>query len=71
VIYLKWGRIVLGISIVLSEVMSYYQILQIHPQATQQEIKQSYRRLAKLFHPDTRTPSANKNKIIVFILLQN
>jgi len=44
--------------------MSYYQILQIHPQATQQEIKQSYRRLAKLFHPDTRTPSANKNKII-------
>lgn len=54
----------MGISTVLSAVMSYYQILQIHPQATQQEIKQSYRRLAKLFHPDTHAPSANNNKII-------
>ena len=44
--------------------MSYYQILQVHPQATQQEIKQSYRRLVKLFHPDAQTPSSNKNKII-------
>ncbi len=46
------------------EVMSYYQTLQVHPQATQQEIKKSYRRLVKLFHPDTQTPSANNNKII-------
>ena len=44
--------------------MSYYKTLQVHPQATQQEIKQSYRRLVKLFHPDTQAPSANKNKII-------
>ena len=44
--------------------MSYYQTLQVHSQATQQEIKQSYRRLVKLFHPDTRSASANNNKII-------
>ncbi|ELS02987.1 DnaJ-class molecular chaperone with C-terminal Zn finger domain [Xenococcus sp. PCC 7305] len=44
--------------------MSYYQVLQVHSQATQQEIKQSYRRLAKLFHPDTQTSSANNQKII-------
>lgn len=45
-------------------VMSYYQTLQVHPQATQQEIKRSYRRLVKLFHPDTRSSTANNNKIV-------
>ncbi len=44
--------------------MSYSQTLQVHPQATQQEIKRSYRRLVKLFHPETQAPSANNNKII-------
>lgn len=30
----------------------YYQILQIPPDASQQEIKQAYRRMAKVYHPD-------------------
>ena len=33
--------------------MNYYQTLQVNSQATQQEIKQAYRRLAKQFHPDS------------------
>ena len=43
--------------------MNYYQVLQVSPQATQQEIKQSYRRLAKQFHPDSQK-SPNSDKII-------
>ncbi|MEM7760024.1 MAG: DnaJ domain-containing protein, partial [Cyanobacteria bacterium P01_A01_bin.40] len=34
--------------------MNHYQVLQVSSQATQQEIKQSYRRLAKKFHPDSQ-----------------
>ena len=34
--------------------MNHYQTLQVHPQASQQEIKQAYRRLAKKFHPDSQ-----------------
>jgi molecular chaperone DnaJ len=30
----------------------HYQVLQVRPNATQAEIKQAYRRLAKLLHPD-------------------
>lgn len=30
----------------------YYRILQITPDATQEEIKRAYRRLAKVYHPD-------------------
>ena len=43
--------------------MNHYQILQVNPQATKQEIKQSYRRLAKQFHPDSQKNS-NCDKII-------
>ena len=43
--------------------MNYYQVLQVNPQATQQEIKQSYRRLAKQFHPDSQK-SQNTDRII-------
>ena len=43
--------------------MNHYQILQVDPKATQQEIKQSYRRLAKQFHPDSQKHS-NCDKII-------
>ena len=43
--------------------MNHYQILQVNPKATQQEIKQSYRRLAKQFHPDSQKNS-NCDKII-------
>ncbi len=34
--------------------MNYYEILEVCPIATPQEIKQSYRRLAKQFHPDSQ-----------------
>jgi molecular chaperone DnaJ len=34
----------------------HYQTLEIHPDATQAEIKQAYRRLAKQFHPDLAHP---------------
>ncbi len=44
--------------------MNHYQILQVSPQATQQEIKQSYRRLAKQFHPDSQTKTQNSDRII-------
>lgn len=30
----------------------YYKILELSPQATQQEVKQAYRRLVKAYHPD-------------------
>jgi molecular chaperone DnaJ len=44
--------------------VNYYQTLEVHSQATQQEIKQAYRRLVKLFHPDTQTETADRDKII-------
>ncbi|MEQ8962321.1 MAG: DnaJ domain-containing protein, partial [Coleofasciculus sp. C2-GNP5-27] len=43
---------------------NHYQTLDIHPQATTQEIKQAYRRLAKRFHPDSQTETTNSEKII-------
>ncbi|MGB5713682.1 MAG: J domain-containing protein [Waterburya sp.] len=44
--------------------MNHYQILQVSPQASQKEIKQSYRRLAKQFHPDSQTGTQNSDRII-------
>ena len=44
--------------------MNYYQVLQVNPRSTQQEIKQSYRRLAKQFHPDSQPKLQNPEKII-------
>ncbi len=32
--------------------MKYYQVLEINPSASQEEIKQNFRRLSKLYHPD-------------------
>ncbi len=43
---------------------NYYKILDITPTATQGEIKQAYRRLVKLFHPDTNTDIADHESII-------
>lgn len=43
---------------------NHYQTLDIHPQATAQEIKQAYRRLAKRFHPDSQTETSNVEKIV-------
>lgn len=45
--------------------MNYYQILQVNQQATPQEIKQAYRRLAKEFHPDTQTDNSNHEQIVL------
>jgi molecular chaperone DnaJ len=43
---------------------NYYQTLEITPEATQQEIKQAYRRLAKNFHPDLNNDRLDNKKII-------
>jgi molecular chaperone DnaJ len=43
---------------------NYYETLQVNSQATHQEIKQAYRRLAKLFHPDTQTGTVDSEKIV-------
>jgi molecular chaperone DnaJ len=44
--------------------MNYYEILEVCSTATQKEIKQSYRRLVKQFHPDSHHHSANHDSII-------
>ncbi|MCC0176366.1 DnaJ domain-containing protein [Waterburya agarophytonicola K14] len=44
--------------------MNHYQTLQVNSQATQQEIKQAYRRLAKQFHPDSQRETKNCDRII-------
>lgn len=41
----------------------HYKTLNISPTATQAEVKQAYRRLAKLFHPDTNQQTSNHEKI--------
>ena len=43
---------------------NHYQILQVDSQASQQEIKQAYRRLAKQFHPDRQQKNKNCDRII-------
>jgi molecular chaperone DnaJ len=42
---------------------THYQTLEIASDATQTEIKQAYRRLAKQFHPDTNQDTASHDKI--------
>ncbi len=43
---------------------THYQVLQISTRATADEIKQSYRQLAKKFHPDVNGGQANADLII-------
>ena len=43
--------------------MNYYRTLQVAESATQAEIKQAYRQLAKQFHPDSQTASAGHEQI--------
>lgn len=43
---------------------NHYDTLQINQQATQAEIKQSYRRLAKIYHPDSQQESVDREKIV-------
>jgi molecular chaperone DnaJ len=42
---------------------NHYETLDISPQASQAEIKQAYRRLVKLFHPDTKRRGASHDRI--------
>ena len=45
--------------------MDYYSILNINKQASQEEIKKNYKKLAKKFHPDIpKTGNAEKFKNI-------
>ncbi|MBE9054134.1 J domain-containing protein [Nostocales cyanobacterium LEGE 11386] len=45
-------------------VSNHYETLKVNPNASQAEIKQSYRRLVKLFHPDSNQQTADKEQII-------
>jgi molecular chaperone DnaJ len=42
---------------------THYQVLEIHQTATQAEVKRAYRRLAKKFHPDSRSEAASHEQI--------
>lgn len=44
---------------------NHYQILEVSQKATQAEIKEAYRNLAKRFHPDSNVETANAEKIIL------
>lgn len=44
--------------------LNHYEILKVSPKASQAEIKQAYRRLVKLFHPDSNQDTADKEQII-------
>lgn len=43
---------------------NHYQTLNVNPAASQAEIKLAYRRLVKLFHPDSNQQTANHEQII-------
>eukprot|EP00347_Sterkiella_histriomuscorum_P009334 403341609 len=41
--------------------MDYYQILEVYPSATEQELKKAYLKLAKRYHPDIYRSEVNKD----------
>lgn len=43
---------------------NHYETLKVSPNASQAEIKQAYRRLVKLFHPDSNQETADHDQII-------
>ena len=43
--------------------MTHYDTLELNSDASQSDIKHAYRRLAKLFHPDSRQASASHDRI--------
>ena len=48
----------------MSDSNNHYDTLDVSPSATPAEIKQSYRRLVKLFHPDSKSETANHEQIV-------
>ncbi|BAU10225.1 heat shock protein DnaJ-like protein [Leptolyngbya sp. NIES-3755] len=46
-----------------TQTLTHYQVLDLDPTASQAEIKQAYRRLAKQFHPDSNRATASHDKI--------
>ncbi|MBE9187868.1 J domain-containing protein [Microcoleus sp. LEGE 07076] len=48
----------------MSSVTNHYTTLKISPTATQAEIKQAYRRLVKIFHPDSHSKTAGHEEIV-------
>ncbi|MFN6487468.1 MULTISPECIES: J domain-containing protein [unclassified Nostoc] len=47
-----------------NHVSNHYETLKVSPSASQAEIKQAYRRLVKLFHPDSNQETADREQII-------
>ena len=45
-------------------VSNHYETLKVSPSASQADIKQAYRRLVKLFHPDSNQETADHEQII-------
>lgn len=45
-------------------VSNHYETLKVSPSASQADIKQAYRRLVKLFHPDSHQQTADNEQII-------
>ncbi|ERN42594.1 DnaJ-class molecular chaperone with C-terminal Zn finger domain protein [Rubidibacter lacunae KORDI 51-2] len=43
---------------------SHYETLELRPSATQSEVKQAYRRLAKRYHPDSNGGTGDRDKIL-------
>ncbi|MGF1514723.1 MAG: J domain-containing protein [Elainellaceae cyanobacterium] len=43
--------------------VNYYQILELHPEASQLDVKRAYRRLAKQFHPDSNRAVESHDRI--------
>lgn len=43
---------------------NHYETLQVSPQATQTDIKRSYRRLAKIYHPDKQQDRTDREQIV-------
>jgi molecular chaperone DnaJ len=48
----------------VSYLNNHYKTLNVTPTATQAEIKQAYRRLAKLLHPDSNSKTAGHDEIV-------
>ncbi|MEH2025095.1 J domain-containing protein [Nostoc sp.] len=47
-----------------NHVSNHYETLKVSPSASLAEIKEAYRRLVKLFHPDTNQETADREQII-------